>query len=110
MLGRMLSEGRRILEGEECREGGLLITSTGNCISGWSMKDAEGVRRFRRILAGSFEASSLAVGLICVREESPKRVFLLGLEPPSRPLELGMVLYKRLLRQVRWVVEAPAML
>jgi len=88
MLGRILRDGRRILEGEECREGGLLIASMG--ISGCSTKDAEGVRRFRRVLAGSFEASSFAVGLICVREESPKMVFLLGLELPSRPLELGM--------------------
>lgn len=83
MLGRMAKDGRRALEGEECREGGLRKDSGG--MSDVSMIGTEGVRRFLRVLEGSCSPSSLGVGLICVREERLKMVDLLrGFEPPSR--------------------------
>ena len=62
MLGRMPNEGRRALEGEECKDGGLRKESGG--MSDVSMTGTEGVRRFLSVLDGSCNPSSLTVGLI----------------------------------------------
>lgn len=85
----MPKEGRRALDGEECREGGLRRESGG--ISDVSMTGTEGVRRFLSVLEGSCNPSSLEVGLICVSEERPKMVFLRGFEPASRLSDLRML-------------------
>ena len=85
----MLSEGRLVF-GELCSEAGLGAASRG--ISGWSkVVEREVVLRFRRVRAGSACASSLrTVGLICVSEESAKRLFLFDRGLPSRLSDLDM--------------------